>query len=163
MTKPVTFYIVADDFPIPQFGILGNDFFKQTLSKIDYAQGRIDVSGIQIPFLSLETIVASPRSESLFYVRVGNPNIKIGYVPKLKIIHRIYLEDTVVENLGKNIFKYHKHTGRRSRGQVPIINLKSLNEMVDLCETRIKTLDYQKELTNSPKFLFEGNRKQYRS
>ncbi|KYN41487.1 hypothetical protein ALC56_04092 [Trachymyrmex septentrionalis] len=29
----VTFHIVANDFPITQSGILGNDFFKQTSSK----------------------------------------------------------------------------------------------------------------------------------
>ncbi|KAL6255671.1 hypothetical protein P5V15_012916 [Pogonomyrmex californicus] len=28
--KPITFHIVANNFPIPQSGILGNDFFKQT-------------------------------------------------------------------------------------------------------------------------------------
>jgi len=75
--KEVTFHIVSSDFPISQSGILGNDFFKQTSSKIDYAKGYLNVSGINVPFFSPETIIASPRSESLFFVRVGNPEIKI--------------------------------------------------------------------------------------
>lgn len=45
---PVSFHIVSNDFPIPQSGILGNDFFKQTFSKIDYAQGHLDVSGVNL-------------------------------------------------------------------------------------------------------------------
>jgi len=38
------------------------------------------VSRINVPFFSPETIIASPRSEYLFYVRVENPEIKIGYI-----------------------------------------------------------------------------------
>ncbi|EFN63882.1 Retrovirus-related Pol polyprotein from transposon 412, partial [Camponotus floridanus] len=33
---PMAFHIVSHDFPIPEAGILGNDFLKQTSSKIDY-------------------------------------------------------------------------------------------------------------------------------
>lgn len=69
---PISFHIVSHDFPIPQSGILGNDFFKQTSSRIDYAQGHLTISGINIPFFSPESI--SPRSECLFYVRIENPD-----------------------------------------------------------------------------------------
>jgi len=54
------------------------------------------VSGINILFFLPETIIVSPRSKSLFYVRVGNPEIKIRYIYlKLKIAHGIYLGDTI--------------------------------------------------------------------
>jgi len=101
LEKEVTFHIISNTFPISQFGILGNDFFKQTSSKMDYAKGYLDVSGINVPFFSPETIIASPRSESLFYVRVGKPKIKIGYIPKLKIVHGFYLGDTIENISGK--------------------------------------------------------------
>ena len=42
---PIIFHIVANDFPITQAGILGNDFFKQTSSTIDYAHERLNVFG----------------------------------------------------------------------------------------------------------------------
>lgn len=87
----VSFHIVSDDFPIPQSGILGNDFFKQTSSKIDYAEGHLDISGINVPFFSSETITVQPRSESFFYVRIVNPEMKIGYIPKIKIEHGIFI------------------------------------------------------------------------
>lgn len=57
--QPITFHIVSNDFPISQTGILGNDFFKQTSSRIDYAKGYLNISTINVPFLSLETIIAS--------------------------------------------------------------------------------------------------------
>jgi len=90
---------ISGDFPISQSGILGNDFFKQTSSKIDYAKEYLDVSGVNIPFFSSETIIAPPRSKSLFYVRIENPEVKIGYVLKLKIAHGIYLGDIIVKNV----------------------------------------------------------------
>jgi len=46
--ESVTFHIISGDFPISQSGILGNDFFKQTSSKIDYAKRYLDVSGVNI-------------------------------------------------------------------------------------------------------------------
>lgn len=33
---PITFHLVENDFPIPQNGILGSDFFKQFQAKINY-------------------------------------------------------------------------------------------------------------------------------
>jgi len=65
--------------------------------------------------LSPETIIASPRLESLFYVRVENPEIKIEYILRIKIAHGIYLGDIIVESVSGKASKYHKHVGRRSR------------------------------------------------
>jgi len=68
--KEVTFHIVSNDFPISQSDILGNDFFKQTSSKLDYAKGYLDyVSGINVPFFSPETIIASPNQNLYFKSR----------------------------------------------------------------------------------------------
>ncbi|KYN50254.1 Zinc finger CCHC domain-containing protein 13, partial [Cyphomyrmex costatus] len=128
----VTFLLVSDDFPISQSGILGNDFFQQTFSKIDYAKGYLDVSGINIPFFSPETIIATPRSESLFYVRVENPDVKVGYVPRIKVAHGIYLGDTIVENIsGKAYLKVISTLDEEIEVQVPTLRLKPLNEIFD--------------------------------
>ena len=130
--KEITFHIVSNDFPISQSGILGNDFFKQTFSKIDYAKGYLDVAGINVPFFSPEIITAAPRSESLFYVRVGNPDIKIGYIPKLKIAHGIYSKETIAENIdGKAYFNVISTLDEEVEVQVPTLCLKPLNDMLD--------------------------------
>jgi len=111
----IAFHIVASDFPISQSGILGNDFFKQTSSKITYAKEHLNISGINIPFFSPAIIIIPSRSKSLFYVRIRNPEIKIGYIPKLKIAHGIYLGDIrgdSRERLWKDIFEHHEHIKR---------------------------------------------------
>ncbi|KYN27992.1 hypothetical protein ALC57_02598 [Trachymyrmex cornetzi] len=85
-------------------------------------------SGIRIPFLSPETIIASPRSEPLFYVRIENPEIKIGYVPKLKIAHGIYLGATIVENVsGKAYLNVISTLDEEVEVQVPTLRLFFLN------------------------------------
>jgi len=57
--------------------------------------------------------IASPKSESLFYVKIENPEIKIGYLPKIKLAHRIYLHRG--ECSGKSIFKHYKYTVKYER------------------------------------------------
>lgn len=78
--------------------VLENDFFKQTSSTVDYAQGHLTVFEMNISFLSPKTILVAPRSKLLFYIRIKNPETKIGYVPRLKLTQGIYLGDTIVEN-----------------------------------------------------------------
>lgn len=82
---PVIFHIISNNFPIRQSGILGNDFFEQTGAKIDYSRGYLEVSEIKIPFYSPEVILIPARSIGSFYVRIGNPEIKEGYLPKLRV------------------------------------------------------------------------------
>jgi len=129
---PVIFHIVSNDFPIPQSGILGNEFFKQTFSKIDYAEECLIASGINIPFFTPEMIVVAPRSESLFYVRIKNPEIKVGYIPRIRLTHGIYLGDTIVQNTsGKAYLSVISTLDEETEVQVPILHLKPLNEVLD--------------------------------
>ena len=37
-------------------------------------------------------------------MRIENPEIKIGYIPKIKVAHEIYLGDTIVENVSEKAF-----------------------------------------------------------
>jgi len=37
-------------------------------------------------------------------MRIRNPEIRIGYISKLKIGHGIYLEDTIVENVSEKAY-----------------------------------------------------------
>jgi len=122
-----------------QSGILGNDFFKQISSKIDYANGHLNVSGINISFFSPKTIIVSPRTESLFYVRIRNPKIKIGYIPRLRIIHEIYLGNTIVENVsGKAYLNVISTLDEEVEVQVPILHLKPLDKLFDDHESNME-------------------------
>ncbi|KAM0732966.1 Retrovirus-related Pol polyprotein from transposon 412 [Formica fusca] len=146
---PVIFHIVSNDFPISQSGILGNDFFKQTSSKIDYAQGHLDVSGINIPFLSPEAIIVAPRSESLFYVRIENPELKVGYIPRLKVAHGIYLGDIIVENVaGKAYLNVISTLDEEAEVHVLTLRLKPLSEFLNDHDPKIEALNSPEEPRN---------------
>ncbi|XP_029661948.1 uncharacterized protein LOC115234769, partial [Formica exsecta] len=149
---PVIFHIVSNDFPISQSGILGNNFFKQTSSKIDYAQGHLDVSGINIPFLSPEAIIVARRSESLFYVKIENPKLKVGYIPRLKVAHGIYLEDTIVENVaGKTYLNVISTLNEEAEVNVPTLRLKPLGELLDDHDSKIEALNSPEKPMNKKK------------
>lgn len=95
---PVTLHAVPNDFPIVQEGILGSEFLRGA-SKLDFKRKYILWQGIEIPFAQQETVVAPARSQSTFYVRVGNANhVTSGYVPRLFAGDGIYLGDAVVTN-----------------------------------------------------------------
>ncbi|XP_067209984.1 repetitive organellar protein-like [Linepithema humile] len=144
---PVKFHIVSDDFPISQSGILGNDFFKQTSSRIDYAHGHLNIAGMNIPFASPEIIIIPPRSSSLFYIRVKNSEIDIGYVPRIKLIQGVYSEDAIVENLsGKAFLKVTSNLDEEVEVRVPTLRLRPLDEMFN--DKRIESIDIIQESTD---------------
>jgi len=62
-------------------------------------------------------------------MRIGNPEIKIGYI-KLKIAHRIYLGDDIVENVSeKGYLNVISTLDEEVEVQVPTLCLKPLNEL----------------------------------
>lgn len=94
---PVSLYIVPNNFPIAQEGILGSDFLRDA-TNINLSEKYVEWRGIKIPFASRETIVAPARSQSTFYINVSNPQIEVGYVPKLNVCEGVYLGDAIVTN-----------------------------------------------------------------
>ena len=100
--------------------------------------------------MSPEIIIASPRSESLFYVRVENPEIKIGYIPRrIKIAHGIYLGDIIIENVsGKAYLNVISTLDEELEVQVPILRFKPLDKLFDNHKLNIKTQDDQTEIAD---------------
>ncbi|EZA49467.1 hypothetical protein X777_12323, partial [Ooceraea biroi] len=143
---------VSDDFPISQAGILGNDFFVHTGSKIDYADGYLEISDMKIPFFSPETIIVPPRSESSFYIRLQNPNVKIGYLPKIDLTQGIYLGDTIVDNVnGKAHLPIISTLDKEVKIRVPILRMIPLSEYLDdlLADLSNDQLNKQKKEENT--------------
>jgi len=99
----VTFYIVSNNFPITQSSILGNDSFKQISSKIDY-------EGISRYIRNYYTLLFFKNHYSISANRIivlhenRKSEIKIEYIPKIKVAHEIYLGDTIVENVSEKAF-----------------------------------------------------------
>lgn len=93
---PVAFHLVENDFPIPQNGILGSDFFKKFHAKVDYEQNQLEWDNICIPFEGKEIFTIPPRAISQMYVKVANPEIEEGYIPRLNVTKGVYLGDALV-------------------------------------------------------------------
>lgn len=123
MGHPVELHVVPDNFPIAQEGILGADFLRDA-SNINLSKKYVEWQGTKIPFTTKETVVVPARSQTTFYVRVNNPHIKIGYVPRLRVCEDIHLGDAVVTNRDGKAYLRVINTGEIDRELiVPTIEL----------------------------------------
>jgi len=70
-----------DNFPIPQEGILGTDFLKDSASTlIQYdVQGFIKWHGITIPCTRQDAVLIPARTAKVFYIKIKNPEVKTGF------------------------------------------------------------------------------------
>lgn len=109
----VSLYIVPDNFPIAQEGILGSDFLRDA-TNINLSERYIEWHQNKIPFASRETIVAPARSQTTFYLKIDNPQVDIGYVPRLDVCEGVYLGDAVVTN-------------RRGKAYIRVINTNDID------------------------------------
>ena len=100
--------------------------------------------------MSPEIIIASPRSESLFYVRVENPEIKIGYIPRrIKIAHGIYLGDIIIENVSGKAYLNVISVGQKSRSSSADFASKPLDELtIKMQDNRTEITDIQINFTD---------------
>jgi len=69
-------------------------------------------------------------------VRIGNPEIKVGCVPKLKIAHGIYLGDMIVENVSGKAYLNVIST-LDEEVEVPTLRLKSLNDLTTIAQANV--------------------------
>jgi len=131
MDHPVTLYVVPNNFPIAQEGILGSDFLRDA-SSINFTKRHVEWHGNRIPFSSRETIVVPARSQATFYLRVNNPHVKIGYVPRLHVCDGVYLGDAVVTNRDGKAFIRVINTNDIDRELVvPCVDLQELDSVSD--------------------------------
>ena len=93
---PVTFHVVTDDFPIIQQGILGSSFFTEHNAQIDYGTQCVSWRNHIFPFKERESIIVPARSNTGFVIRISNPEIKTGHVPRLHVEDGIFLGDCLV-------------------------------------------------------------------
>ncbi|KYN41929.1 hypothetical protein ALC56_03651, partial [Trachymyrmex septentrionalis] len=132
----------------PVNALQSNVIFCQLCSKPGH-NAKMYRNNNNVPFLSPKAIIASPRSESLFYVRVENPEIKIGYIPKIKLAHGIYLGDTIVESVsGKTYLNIISTLDEEVKVQVPTLRLKPLDELFDNHKLTIETQDDRTKITD---------------
>lgn len=130
--RPVAFHIVEDEFPIPQDGIIGSDFFNQFRVNVNYQLNQLEWDDIKIPFGVKEILTIPARATSQIYVEVANPDLKEGYVPKLNLTEGVYLGNALV-------------TVRNGKAQLRVIN--TTEEDYDVFVPTIQIHEFD-ELTN---------------
>jgi len=131
MGHPVTLHVVPDNFPIAQEGILGSDFLRDA-STINLSERYIEWQGTKIPFSTRETIVIPARSQAAFYLRVNNPQIKIGYVPRLRVCEGVFLGEAIVTNReGKAYIHIINSNDEDKELTVPVIDLQEIERVSD--------------------------------
>lgn len=93
---PVVFHVVPDDFPIIPQGILGSSFFTEYNACIDYRGNCVTWCDCTFPFKIKESIVIPPRTNYGLVIRILNPEIKTGYLPRLRACDGVYAGDALV-------------------------------------------------------------------
>jgi len=131
MGHPVTLHVVPDNFPIAQEGILGSDFLRDA-STINLSKHYVEWQGTKIPFSSRETIVVPARSQAAFYLRIKNPQIKIGYVPRLRVGEGVFLGDAIVTNRDGKAYVHVINSNNEDRELiVPVVDLQEIEQISD--------------------------------
>lgn len=95
--RDIEFHVVNENFPITQDGILGADFLSGT-GKINFVDQVVEWHDRLFPFGQREIVRIPARSRAVSHIRVINPEITEGYVPRLHVHDGIYLGDAMVSN-----------------------------------------------------------------
>ena len=94
LRRSVTFHLVENEFPIPQDGIIGSDFFNQFQASVK--PKHLEWDDIRIPFEPREILTIPARANWQLYIQVANPGLKEGYNPKLNLAEGVYLGNALV-------------------------------------------------------------------
>lgn len=92
------FHVVSQNFPIPHEGLLGAPFFRKQAVHIDFDKKHLICRNIYVAFNDYETIPIFPRTSVPFKIRITNPEIQTGYIPRQTVMDGIYLGDAAVTN-----------------------------------------------------------------
>ena len=88
---------VVKTLPTAQEGILGSDFFHDSGAIIDYPRQGIMIGNELLPFKNVETKIPA-RMRYQIPIKIQNPGLKTGYVPKLDIHPKILMGNAIVTN-----------------------------------------------------------------
>lgn len=97
MGHPIKLYVVDNDFPISQEGILGSTFLRDAGS-IDFKNQILTWQGISIPLSNNSSVTISARTRGVLPFKIINSNSTEGYVPRPSIRNDVFVGDAVVSN-----------------------------------------------------------------
>lgn len=126
---PITFHIVENDFPIITQGILGSTFFTNNHACINYGKKEITWKNNALPFKQRESVVVPPRIKTGLTIRVTNPEVKVGYLPRMQPCKGAYAGDCLV-------------TCINDKAYIPIVN--TLDHEIEIIIPTITLLEVEK-------------------
>ncbi|KYN27480.1 hypothetical protein ALC57_03135 [Trachymyrmex cornetzi] len=158
--KIVPFHIVPDTFPIFSDGILGTKFFQSQKATIDYLRKSLIVNGIPYFFHYNEIVTIPARTRKQIYIRIANPEIKYGYVPKLNTGPQVYLGNAVVSNRNGKGHLYVINTSNEDIAlAIPTVSIHPFQESDDdsreTVETSLLNDSYEAIETSLPNDSYE--------
>ncbi|KAL6257817.1 hypothetical protein P5V15_011411 [Pogonomyrmex californicus] len=137
----ITLHVVPDSFPIAQEGILGSDFLHDDAT-IDFGRGFVEWRGIKLPFTRQKDLFVPARSRATFYVNVSNPEISIGYLPRLSVAEGIYLGEAIVTNRkGKAYAQIINATEADQEITIPTIRLEEIEAVASIPPREIRAVN----------------------
>jgi len=75
-------------------------------------------------------VVIPARAQLIFYLRIKNPHVKIGYVPRLRVCEGVYLGDAVMTNRGGKAYIRIVNTNEIDRELiVPTVELQEIEQI----------------------------------
>jgi len=118
----------------PQEGTLRTDFLKDNASTlIQYdVQEFVKWHGITIPCTRQDAVLIPAKTAKVFYIKIKNPEVKTGLVPRLHLGNGLFAGNKLVKSLVKN------HGGR---AYIKIINTRDNDERIIALEVELEELD----------------------
>jgi hypothetical protein len=122
--------VVPDHFRILQEGILGTDFLKER-RPVDIRcdeQGFVQWRDIRIPCTIQYSVIIPARLAKVFYLKIKNPEIKTGLVPRLDLGEGLYVGNAIVTNRG-------------GKAYIKIANTLDTDRCIDASEVELEKIE----------------------
>lgn len=148
--KNAVCHVVPNNMAIPYAGLVGSEFFVTNGAKIDYINRVLEIDDMKFPFKKPNRIkegfmYVPRRSESTFFVKVKNPEIKDGYIPKLSICPGVYAGKCLVRvNNDRAYLQIYNTTDNEVGIRIPTITIREVEESHD--PTPVYQDDHQKDI-----------------
>lgn len=142
---PVTFHVVPDEFPIITQGFIGSSFFLEQNACINYGDKSIKWRNCTFPFKIKESVVLPPRTNLGVIVRVSNPEIGTGYLPRKQACNGVFAGDALV-------------TCVNDKAYIRMIN--TLDEEIEIIIPTVTLLEVA-QISREPPHEFTANKHYY--
>ncbi|KAL7298561.1 hypothetical protein TKK_0008335 [Trichogramma kaykai] len=148
----VEFHVISQDMPIPCEGILGSAFFRQSEAIFDFGKKTIQLSGLEIPLRTRQSISLKPQSDIEDFEQLLHEVVSDRELLMLK--HSASIKPIHIPTDTEDYLRIFNVTDMDLNTRTTM-----LQEKVDTSHLRDEELQLSKELLhmNSDRFYLEGD------